>query len=134
VTVQTTRGTVEKPNTIVDYNKAKTLIDLSDQKKIYRTPLRKSVKWYRKVAFELLCNTAIVSAHCFNRKITNSKMSVIAFRECTAESLRDVGSTQVAVRNGNHEVVETEVRHRCNTLPKAVESMDVSMPLNTANR
>jgi hypothetical protein len=60
----------------------------------------------------MLCNTAIVNAHCFYRKITNSKMSVIAFRECIAESLLDVGSTQVVVRNGNREHVETEVRHR----------------------
>jgi endonuclease III len=42
-------------------------------------------------------------------------MSVTAFRECIAESLLDVESTQVAVRNGNHELVETEERRRYNT-------------------
>lgn len=39
---------VSKPKIILDYNKAKGAVDLSDQITSYSTPLRKSVKWYKK--------------------------------------------------------------------------------------
>lgn len=49
--------TILKPNAIVDYNKAKTFIDVSDQLKSYACALRRGVKWYRKVLIELICVT-----------------------------------------------------------------------------
>ncbi|CAK1595465.1 unnamed protein product [Parnassius mnemosyne] len=47
-----------KPKIVKDYNSAKSAVDLSDQMIAYSTPLRKTVKWYRKLAVELLLNTA----------------------------------------------------------------------------
>lgn len=45
---------VEKKNSaIVDYNKGKQAIDLLDQMISYFTPLRKTIRWYQKEAFEL---------------------------------------------------------------------------------
>lgn len=51
-----------KPQIVLHYNKAKGAVDLSDQMAAYSTPLRKSVKWYRKLAIDMLLNTAIVTA------------------------------------------------------------------------
>jgi len=38
-----------KPIAIVDYNEAKSYIDVSDQKASYASTIRKGIKWYRKV-------------------------------------------------------------------------------------
>lgn len=59
------RGNVNKPRAIIDYNAAKSSTDLSDQLSNYGTPLRRSMKWYHKVAIELLLGAALVNApHC----------------------------------------------------------------------
>ncbi|CAF4410276.1 unnamed protein product, partial [Rotaria sp. Silwood2] len=50
---------IRKPQVILDYNKGRQGTDLSDQLSTYYTPLRKSVKWYRKVAFKLIFGTAL---------------------------------------------------------------------------
>ncbi|KAL6419530.1 hypothetical protein ACFW04_013788 [Cataglyphis niger] len=39
-----------KPKLIVDYNDAKSSVDISDQMTAYCNPLRKTLKWYKKVA------------------------------------------------------------------------------------
>ncbi|CAG4987529.1 unnamed protein product [Parnassius apollo] len=47
------RGLVtKKPKIILSYNQAKSAVDLSDQMSAYSTPLRKTVKWYRKLAYK----------------------------------------------------------------------------------
>jgi hypothetical protein len=63
IEVQNRRGQANtKPEMIVAYNEGKSPVDLSDQMAAYQTPLRKSIKWYRKLAFEILLNTAMVNA------------------------------------------------------------------------
>jgi hypothetical protein len=52
-----------KPQVVLDYNKGKQGIDLSDRLSAYYTCLRRSIKWYQKVAFELIFGTAIVNAY-----------------------------------------------------------------------
>lgn len=55
VMVKTKRGLIKaKPVAIQEYNENKMGIDLSDQLASYGTIQRKGVKWYRKVAMELL--------------------------------------------------------------------------------
>lgn len=44
--------TVQKPAVVVDYNIGKTSIDFSDQMTSYPNTLRRSQKWYRKVALD----------------------------------------------------------------------------------
>ncbi|GBP71846.1 PiggyBac transposable element-derived protein 4 [Eumeta japonica] len=46
----------------ISYNKAKGAVDLSDQMTSYSSPLRKTVKWYKKLGIELILNTALVDA------------------------------------------------------------------------
>jgi hypothetical protein len=53
---------IRKPEAIVCYNKCKQGIDLSDQLSTYYNCLRKTVRWYHKVAIELLLGTAVVNA------------------------------------------------------------------------
>lgn len=65
ITVNRCSGSTEKPVAIVEYNRAKSSIDLSDQMASYNTALRKTIKWYRKIAIEILFGTSIVNVHFF---------------------------------------------------------------------
>ncbi|KAL6417637.1 hypothetical protein ACFW04_011818 [Cataglyphis niger] len=58
-TIQKRNCTKEKPRMVVEYNLGKSSVDLSDQMVAYCSPLRKTIKWYRKLAIELLLNTCI---------------------------------------------------------------------------
>ena len=59
-----------KPKTVIEYNKGKADIDLSDQMGAYASVLRKGIKWYRKLAFELLLGVAVVNAYFIFKKHT----------------------------------------------------------------
>ncbi|KAJ8968491.1 hypothetical protein NQ314_002279 [Rhamnusium bicolor] len=72
---------ISKPKIILEYNKCKAFIDLSDQVKAYNTSLRRSLKWYRKLALELLTGTSLVNAHSAHQEIANEKMSITKYRE-----------------------------------------------------
>ena len=43
-----------KPKAVIEYNKGNAGIDFSDQMGAYASVLRKDIKWYRKLVFELL--------------------------------------------------------------------------------
>ncbi|KAJ4432959.1 hypothetical protein ANN_15216 [Periplaneta americana] len=62
VTVQKHGKEITKPKVIIDYNNSKAFIDLSDQLKVYNTSLRRGIKWYRKLANEMIFGTTIVNA------------------------------------------------------------------------
>lgn len=79
--------TVQKPTVVVDYNIGKTSIDLSDQMTSYSNPLRRSQKWYRKVALDALLNISVVNALVLFQKVTSSKMSITEFRSTLVEQL-----------------------------------------------
>ena len=51
---------VTKPEAIFDYNKAKQGVDVSDKLASYFSPLKKTIRWYHKVVFELLFNTTVL--------------------------------------------------------------------------
>jgi hypothetical protein len=53
---------IVKPKLVIDYNEAKSSVDVSDQMAAYSNPLRKTLKWYKKVGFKLLLNTSVVNA------------------------------------------------------------------------
>ena len=59
-----------KTKVVIDYNKGKSSVDLCDQMASYLSPLRKTVKWYRKVAVELLTSTSMVNTHILYWKKT----------------------------------------------------------------
>lgn len=49
--------------------------------KSYNTSLRRGVKWYRKLAIELVVGSALVNAFIIHQSITNDKMTITKFRE-----------------------------------------------------
>lgn len=53
----------------------------------YGKTLRKTVKWYRKIAIEILFGTAVVNAHFLYKKITDSIMTITEFSEKLIEEL-----------------------------------------------
>lgn len=81
VDVACNRQTKLKPKVVVDYNRGKAAVDLSDQIGAYSNPLRKSVKWFRKVAFELLLTTSVVNSYVLYKLVTGDNMSVTDFKK-----------------------------------------------------
>lgn len=77
---------VSKPKIVLDYDKAKGAVDLSDQMTAYQTPLRKTIKWYKKVAIDLILNTAMVNALILYQSVTGKKISVLEFRKAIMKS------------------------------------------------
>lgn len=75
------RRECKKPIAVIDYNKHKSFIDLSDQMKSYATSLRRGVKWYRKLAVELLIGSALVNAFILHQEVANEKMTITKFKE-----------------------------------------------------
>lgn len=78
---------VTKPKMFFDYNKSKGSVDMSDQMSSYSSPLRKTIKWYRKLGIEILLNTAIVNAWVMFTESRNTKMSIADFRKSLVEYL-----------------------------------------------
>ena len=112
------KETFVKPTAIVDYNKAKTYIDVSDQLKSYACALRRGVKWYRKVLIELICNTSVVNAYLLYMLKTGHKLKITEFREHVASSLFEVAKDDriplpTTASPGRHLIQQTEKRGRC---------------------
>ena len=81
VTVRQRGKNIQKPKAIVDYNKSKAYIDISDQMKSYAHCLRRGRKWYRKLAVEILLGSTIVNAHLAYQEVTQKKLQITEFRE-----------------------------------------------------
>ena len=79
---------IMKPQVVLDYNEGKLGSDLSDQLSSYYTCLRRSIKWYRKVTFELLFGTALVNSYLiYKENYAASKVTILQFRESLVRSL-----------------------------------------------
>ncbi|CAK1553810.1 unnamed protein product [Leptosia nina] len=70
-----------KPSIVVDYNRAKGAVDLADQMAAYQSPLRKSLKWYKKLAFDLILNIAMVNAFVLYKSVTNKPITIVDYRK-----------------------------------------------------
>lgn len=103
---------IEKPKVVVDYNLGKSPIDLSDQLSSYSNPLRRSIKWYKKVVLDTLLSIEVVNARVLFNAVTNSKMSITTFRTILVENLvkkNDIMPPEVTM---NHVIVKAG-RSRC---------------------
>ncbi|KAL4152942.1 hypothetical protein QTP88_000775 [Uroleucon formosanum] len=76
-----------KPKVIIDYNTGKCGIDKSDQMTSYACVNRRGVKWYRKVALELITGMAMVNACIIFKELIKSKITVTSFRREVCKSL-----------------------------------------------
>ena len=79
-----------KPKAVIEYNKGKAGIDLSDQIGAYASVLRKGIKCYRKLAFELLLGVAVVNAYFIFKRHTATQISIKDFREKLAFTLLEL--------------------------------------------
>ena len=71
---------IKKPPSMLDYNKCKKGVDLSDQMSSYYSPLKKSRKWYRKVALEIITGTSLVNAWVvYNKYYAAFKESILLY-------------------------------------------------------
>lgn len=96
-----------KPKIVIDYNEGKSYVDVSDQMSSYCNPLRKSVKWYKKIMFELFLNTTVVNAWVIYNSLTNSKISSVEFRKQLAMQMmsrEDNNSLGVVPKRVRHEI------------------------------
>ena len=98
----------EKPLAILEYNKGKGGIYLSDQMASYATTLRKGVKWYRKLETELLLGMSVVNAWVVYEEVTKTKIS--KFKELLVEQLlSDAGVVTPSISGSSaphHHLVE----------------------------
>ncbi|CAH1996558.1 unnamed protein product [Acanthoscelides obtectus] len=121
--VQTKRGVVKKPSTIAKYNSIKSFIDVSDQKASYSTTVRRGIKWYRKVAIEILTNTAVVNAHIAYQFFTKKTINITKFREELVNKLFNERHNIIDIPSEgisrNHKIIEITSRGRCTRCYKA---------------
>lgn len=111
---------VRKPKIVEDYNTAKAFIDLSDQMSSYSTVLRRTIKWYRKVLFEVIFGTVIVNSMVIYNMLnqtSNKTLKITKFREILSLHLLQSKDPDPAVplptntnlnNVGTHRLLETE--------------------------
>lgn len=87
----------QKPQAVMEYNKGKSSVDLSDQMASYNSALRRSIKWYRKIAIEIILGTTIVNAHFLYKKINQSNITITEFRSQICEKLLEKCEKEVVV-------------------------------------
>jgi len=99
---------IKKPEAIVFYNKNKQGIDVSDQMNSYFTPLRKSIRWYHKVAFQLLLGTSVVNALVMYKELTGKNIQISAFRQQIIEKLiKKKDEINISPSSRKHKLVQT---------------------------
>ncbi|XP_045386989.1 piggyBac transposable element-derived protein 2-like isoform X2 [Lemur catta] len=95
--VETRKGVVEKPHVIVDYNNSKAFIDLSDQLRAYSCSLRCGIKWFQKLAVELITGSALVNSIVLYRAVSKKKIPITKFKEQVCLKLLQTDATPPAV-------------------------------------
>lgn len=101
----------EKPKIVVEYNLGKSSVDLSDQMIAYSSSLRRTVKWYKKLAIELLLN--IVNALVMFKQVIRRNIEIPDFRmkiamhltKCQDSETEDCLSSRASLlRKPRHEI------------------------------
>lgn len=110
------REEIYKPQCIIDYNTGKAGIDLSDQLSSYSTCVRKSLRWYHKVATELFMGTTVVNGLIVYRMGNPGKtISVTSYREALVNSLLnlDIEKDGSQTKKSKHGHVIKETDQKC---------------------
>jgi Transposase IS4 len=119
---------IMKSQVVLDYNKERQGIDLSDQPSVYYTCLRRSIKWYRKVAFELIFETAIVNSYLiYKENDATSDVTILRFRESLVRSLL-LGITSEKLKPGPRKksTVQTKrklIDHKLEELERSIRDV-----------
>lgn len=102
---------ISKPEVVLDYNNWKGLVDLCDLRSSYHSPLRRSLKWYRKVAFEIKFNTSVVNALSVYNKVKNCNMSITTFKQNIMSMIEKPEALNTQINK--HNLIEKTTRNRC---------------------
>ncbi|KAL4143907.1 hypothetical protein QTP88_006161 [Uroleucon formosanum] len=117
-----------KPDVILFYNAGKAGIDLSDQLASYCTPMRKSIRWYHKVATEIILNTFVVNAQImYNQHKFQKKLSIRQFRELIVDKLLKLepsSRTTVSQTSATQKLGENRLHRRLALKHKLEETED----------
>ena len=84
----------DKPMIVVDYNRGKCAVGLSDRMITYSTPHRRTLEWYIKLAVELSLNTSISNAMILYKQARKTKIEVSDFRMAPATHLTQCRSPE----------------------------------------
>uniref|UniRef100_A0A2S2Q7N7 PiggyBac transposable element-derived protein 4 n=1 Tax=Sipha flava TaxID=143950 RepID=A0A2S2Q7N7_9HEMI len=104
--------TINKPDMVIEYNQGKSFIDRSDQMTSYSTPLRRSLKWYRKVAFDILLGTSLTNALSLFCKVNNTKIKITDFKEQIILNLIKKDESLAPQVSDNHILQKINSPHR----------------------
>ncbi|KAL4154119.1 hypothetical protein QTP88_001952 [Uroleucon formosanum] len=104
--------TTKKPEIVIDYNKGKALVDICDQRSSYHSLLRKSMKWYRKVAIEIILSTSVLNAMCLYNKVNKTKIGITEFKEMLVKDMCGVYE-ETDKEEVEHKLSKSGKRTRC---------------------
>ena len=91
-----------KPNIIKDYNQYMSGVDRAEQMVSYYDCLRKTIRWYKKVALHLF-DTFLFNAYCLNSKYGVDKtISLLKFRELVVTDLLGESLNEIVPRITNN--------------------------------
>ncbi|KAL4103566.1 hypothetical protein QTP88_018927 [Uroleucon formosanum] len=103
-------------------------IDLSDQLASYCTPMRKSIRWYHKVATEIILNTFVVNAQImYNQHNFQKKLNIRQFRELIVDKLLKLepsSRTTVSQTSATQKLGENRLHRRLALKHKLEETED----------
>ncbi|KAK9310239.1 hypothetical protein QLX08_000274 [Tetragonisca angustula] len=108
VTNRKRKSNCTRPKILHDYNIGKPRIDVSDQMMICSS--HKHVKWYKKLAFELLLNIAVTNAWIMHNSIKNNSISLVEFKKRLIIYLADCRDT-VSQNLSREIMMTTKKRH-----------------------
>ncbi|KAL4104025.1 hypothetical protein QTP88_019338 [Uroleucon formosanum] len=102
-------GSIIKKPKAVDYNMGKSYIDCSDQMASYSSPLKRSLKWYRKITFDILLSTSVVNALSLFKSVTKNNVKITFFKEEIIKSLLHKPEIPKTIPlKANHNLVTSE--------------------------
>ncbi|XP_063828521.1 uncharacterized protein LOC135077920 [Ostrinia nubilalis] len=91
VTKQTRGGKdFTKPQILINYEKVRDSVKVCSKVTASSLSLRKSVKWYKNVAIDLLLNTAVMNAFTLYKCVTQNSIQMTDFRKYILQHMCDV--------------------------------------------
>lgn len=89
----------------------------------YSTPLRRSLKWYRKVAFDILLGTCTTNALSLFSKVNNKKIKITEFKEQIILKLIKKPESPTQQISENHILAKiSSSRKKCSSCYKKLET------------
>lgn len=97
---------IKKPAAVDDHNRGKVFIDRSDQMASYS--FRLSLKWHRKIVFDILLSTSVVNACFIYKSITKNSITITKFKEEIAKSLFCFRNVSIPITTTSHKLVSSD--------------------------